>query len=86
MAQSCFAQVGTTHSRNGGWSFRTVESRREGGNPLKHFLVLVVRSMQKKRNNPQANSSEFAYVRIALELILEISFNTIIALAFSIFR
>ncbi len=42
--------------------------------------------MQKKRNNPQANSSEFAYVRIALELALEISFDTIIALAFSMFE
>ncbi len=42
--------------------------------------------MQKNRNNPQANSSEFAYVRIALELILEISFDAIIALAFSIFE
>jgi len=40
--------------------------------------------MQKKRNNPQANPSEFAYVRIALELALEISFDAIIALAFSI--
>jgi len=39
--------------------------------------------MQKKRNNPQANSSEFAYVRIALELTLEISFDTMIALAFN---
>ena len=42
--------------------------------------------MQKKRNNPQANSSEFAYVKIALKLILEISFDAIIALAFSIFE
>ncbi len=42
--------------------------------------------MQKNRNNPQANSSEFAYVRIVLELILEISFDAIIALAFSIFE
>jgi hypothetical protein len=42
--------------------------------------------MQKKRNNPQANSSGFAYVRIALELILEISFDAIIALAFSMFE
>ncbi len=40
--------------------------------------------MQKKRNNPQANPSGFAYVRAALELTLEISFDTIIALAFSI--
>ena len=40
--------------------------------------------MQKKRNNPQANPSEFAYVRVALKLTLEISFNAIIALAFSI--
>jgi len=42
--------------------------------------------MQKKINNSQSNSSEFAYVRIALELILEISFNAIILLAFSMFR
>jgi len=42
--------------------------------------------MQKKRNNPQANPSEFAYVRAALELTLEISFDTITALAFSIFK
>jgi hypothetical protein len=39
--------------------------------------------MQKKRNNPQTNPSKFAYVRIALELALEISFAIIIALAFS---
>ncbi len=42
--------------------------------------------MQKKRNNPQANPSEFAYVRVALELTLEISFDAITALAFSIFK
>jgi len=39
--------------------------------------------MQKKRNNPQPNRSEFAYVRIALELTLEISFDAIILLAFN---
>jgi len=39
--------------------------------------------MQKKRNNPQANSSGFAYVRAALELTLEISFDAIDVLAFS---
>jgi hypothetical protein len=39
--------------------------------------------MQKKRNNPQANPSEFAYVRVALELTLEISFDAITVLAFS---
>ncbi len=39
--------------------------------------------MQKKRNNPQANTSEFAYVRVALELTLEISFDAIATLAFS---
>jgi len=40
--------------------------------------------MQKKRNNPQSNPSEFAYVRAALKLTLEISFDAIILLAFSI--
>ncbi len=49
-------------------------------------LASVVRPMLKKRNNPQANPSEFAYVRIALELALEISFDAITALAFSISR
>jgi len=39
--------------------------------------------MQKKRNNPQSNPSEFAYVRAALKLTLEISFDAIILLAFS---
>jgi len=39
--------------------------------------------MQKKRNNPQPNPSGFAYVRVALELTLEISFDAIILLAFS---
>jgi len=42
--------------------------------------------MQKKRNNPQANPSGFAYVRVALELTLEISFDAINALAFSMSR
>jgi len=42
--------------------------------------------MQKKRNNPQSNPSEFAYVRIALELTLEISFDAIILLAFNMFE
>jgi len=42
--------------------------------------------MQKKRNNPQANPSGFAYVRIALELALEISFDAIATLVFSIFE
>ncbi len=50
------------------------------------MVASVVRPMQKKRNNPQANPSGFAYVRIALELTLEISFDAIIALAFSIFE
>ncbi len=49
-------------------------------------LASVVRSMQKKRNNPQANPSGFAYVRIALELALEISFDAIATLVFSIFE
>jgi len=54
---------------------------------LSHFVVAsVVRPMQKKRNNPQPNSSEFAYVRVALELTLEISFDAIILLAFSMFE
>ncbi len=39
--------------------------------------------MQKKKN-PKSNSSEFAYIRVALELLLEISFDAINALAFSI--
>jgi len=39
--------------------------------------------MQKKRNNPKANSSGFGYVRVALELALDISFCAIDALAFS---
>jgi len=42
--------------------------------------------MQKKRNNPQSNSSEFAYIRVALELTLEISFDAIILLVFSMFE
>jgi len=42
--------------------------------------------MQKKRNNPQSNPSEFAYVKVALELTLEISFDAIILLAFSMFK
>jgi len=50
------------------------------------MVASVVRPMQKKRNNPQANPSWFAYVRIALELTLEISFDAIVALAFSIFE
>jgi len=50
------------------------------------MVASVVRPMQKKRNNPQANPSGFASVRIALELTLEISFDAIIALAFSIFE
>jgi len=49
-------------------------------------VASVVRPMQKKRNNSQANPSEFAYVRIALELALEISFDAINELAFSISR
>jgi hypothetical protein len=40
--------------------------------------------MQIKRNNPQANPSGFAYARVALGLALEISFDAITALAFSI--
>ncbi len=39
--------------------------------------------MQKKRNNPQANPSGFAYVRAALGLALEISSGAMAALAFS---
>jgi len=42
--------------------------------------------MQKKNNNSQPNSSGFAYVRIALKLALEISFDTINALVFNIFK
>ncbi len=39
--------------------------------------------MQKKKN-PEPNPSEFAYVRAALELLLEISFGAVNTLAFSI--
>jgi len=39
--------------------------------------------MQKKKKNPQPNPSGFAYVRVALELLLEISFDAVNALAFS---
>jgi len=46
----------------------------------------LVRFMQKKRNNSQANPSEFAYVRVALGLALEISSDAIDALAFSMSR
>jgi len=42
--------------------------------------------MQKKRNNPQPNPSEFAYVRVALGLTLEISFDAMILLVFSMFE
>jgi len=42
--------------------------------------------MQKKRNNPQSNPSGLAYVRVALELTLKISFDAIILLAFSMFE
>jgi len=42
--------------------------------------------MPKKINNPKKNSSEFAYVRVALGLALEISSNAIAALVFSISR
>jgi len=39
--------------------------------------------MQKKKKNPQPNPSGFAYVKVALELSLEISFDAINTLAFS---
>ncbi len=42
--------------------------------------------MQKKKKNSQSNSSEFAYVRVALRLLLEISFDAINTLAFSMFK
>ncbi len=42
--------------------------------------------MQKKKKNPQSNPSEFAYVKVALKLLLEISFDAINTLAFSMFR
>ncbi len=38
--------------------------------------------MQKKKN-PESNPSGFAYVRAALELSLEVSFDAMLALAFS---
>ncbi len=41
--------------------------------------------MQKKKKNPQPNPSEFAYVRAALGLSLEISFDAVNTLAFSMF-
>ncbi len=50
---------------------------------LPAVLASVVRPNAKKKKT-QSNSSEFAYVRIALELTLEISFDTINTLAFSI--
>jgi len=42
--------------------------------------------MQKKKKTPKSNPSEFAYIRVALELLLEISFDTMLALAFSMSR
>ncbi len=39
--------------------------------------------MQKKKKNPKPNPSGFADVRAALELSLEISFDAMLALAFS---
>ncbi len=42
--------------------------------------------MQKKKKNPQPNPSEFAYVRAALGLSLEVSFDAMNTLAFSMSR
>jgi len=39
--------------------------------------------MPKKKKNPEPNPSGFAYVRTALELSLEISFDAVNALALS---
>ncbi len=42
--------------------------------------------MEKEKETPKANPIEFAYVRIALEVMLEISLNTIDALEFNVSR
>jgi len=39
-----------------------------------------------KKKNPKSNPSEFAYVRVALGLSLEVSFDAVLALAFSMSR
>jgi len=51
---------------------------------LLYELVSVFRSINKKINNLKANFIEFAYIRIALKVILKISLNAIDALEFSI--
>jgi len=52
-----------------------------GGTRL--WVASVLRPMQKKRKNPKASPSEFAYVRAALGLALVISSCAINALVFS---
>ncbi len=48
------------------------------------MIASVVRPNAKKKKNPEPSPSGFAYVRAALGLLLEISFDAVNALAFSI--